>query len=127
MKRQQQHSGDLSSTKVTDVGFKGAAPTRERHTPGPWKDGPVFQREDRAIFWTDDGKPGRWQRRLDDKQGHFSAADARLIAAAPELLAALENLIPRFEACCLHAGSDEEFVKASTEMHRAALVKAHKA
>jgi hypothetical protein len=59
------------------------------HTPGPWKDGPVFQKEGRAIFITDESKPGKWQRRLDDKGGAFSAADAKLIAAAPDLLAAL--------------------------------------
>ena len=61
-----------------------------KHSPGPWKDGPVFQKEGRAIFITDQSKPGKWQKRLDDKSGVFSAEDARLIAAAPDLLAALK-------------------------------------
>jgi hypothetical protein len=63
-----------------------------QHTPGPWKDGPLFGRETRGVFWTDTSKPGRWQRRVDDK-GEFLAADARLIAAAPDLLSALRSIV----------------------------------
>lgn len=63
------------------------------HTPAPWQAGPVFQKEGRALFITDQSKPGKWQRRLDDKAGVFSEADAALIAAAPDLLAALELIL----------------------------------
>lgn len=63
------------------------------HTPGPWKAGPVFQETGKAIFFTDENKPGKWQRRLDDKSGVFSEANARLIAAAPELLDALRDAL----------------------------------
>lgn len=66
-----------------------------KHTQGPWKDGPVFNKEGRAIFFSNDSKPGKWQQRLDDKSGIFSEADARLIAAAPDLLAAV-TLFQRF-------------------------------
>lgn len=62
------------------------------HTPGPWQVGPVFNKEGRALFVTDASKPGKWHRRLDDKGGVFAEQDARLIAAAPDLLAALEQI-----------------------------------
>lgn len=58
---------------------------------------------------------------------HYAMQSAEQLAEVTrqrdELVKALENLIPRFEACCRHSGSDEEYVKASTEMHRAALAK----
>lgn len=66
-----------------------------KYTPGPWKDGPVFMTGRRAIFFNDDSKPGKWQRRLDrDKDGTFSEEDARLLAVAPELLEALQEVTP---------------------------------
>jgi hypothetical protein len=61
-----------------------------QHTQAPWEDGPVFQQDGRAIFFTDESRPGRWQRRL-DVAGVFAQADARLIAAAPNLLAAAKK------------------------------------
>ncbi len=84
------------------------------HTPGPWKDGPVFMTGRRAIFFNDDSKPGRWQRRLDrDKDGTFSEEDARLIAAAPELLEALQDAAALIE----HLGGN-------AKMQRGAIAKA---
>jgi hypothetical protein len=50
-----------------------------QHTPTPWKHGPVFMTGGRAIFCNDDSRPGKWQRRVDDKTGVFTADDAALI------------------------------------------------
>lgn len=69
-----------------------------KHTPGPWKDGPVFNKDGRGIFFTDTSKPGKWQRRVDGGHcGTFDVADARLIAAAPDLLRELEHLVRLLE------------------------------
>ena len=91
-----------------------------QHTPGPWQHGPVFQKEGRAIFITDTSKPGKWQRRLDDKSGVFSEADSRLIATAPELLAALEGLATWLIAPDL----SPEVIGEQRAMARAAIAKA---
>lgn len=91
------------------------------HTPGPWKDGPVFMTGRRAIFFNDDSKPGRWQRRLDrDKDGTFSEEDARLIAAAPDLLEALQDLL------CAYGNVKPEYATEddACRMARAAIAKA---
>lgn len=60
---------------------------KRQHTPGPWQSKQLCfaENDGYVILWPDKG--GSHMRRLDDK-GHFSAADAALIAAAPELLAA---------------------------------------
>ena len=52
----------------------------------------MYNREGRAIFFTDASKPGKWQRRLDDG-GLFSEGDATLIAAAPDLLLAAQDAL----------------------------------
>jgi len=60
-----------------------------KHTPGPWN-------------WTDDGRGNKWGRdelrpsviyATRESQLAVSAEDARLIAAAPDLLAALQGLL----------------------------------
>lgn len=51
-------------------------------------------------------------------------ANARLIAAAPELLAALQNLVPRFERACAYAENDPETIALSVADARAAIAKA---
>jgi hypothetical protein len=55
------------------------------HTPGKWKAKPLTYTVGYVILHeTDHG-----DRRVDDKKGEFSRADAHLIAAAPDLLEAL--------------------------------------
>lgn len=65
-----------------------------KHTPGPWK---VYRRADYTtpgwvVLWPDASKPGTHYRRL-DSNGGFIEQDARLIAAAPDLLEALQGLL----------------------------------
>lgn len=100
-----------------------------KYTPGPWKAGPVFQKEGRALFVTDETKPGKWRKRLDDKSGVFAEDDARLIAAAPDLLAALEGCLrglyiamDRAEGDCFGVAHND--VMDTIDSARAAIAKA---
>lgn len=60
-----------------------------------------------------------------------ATANARRIVqcvnAHDDLVAALANLLPRFEAACRFAGKGEEVIAETTSMHRAALAKAGEA
>ena len=65
------------------------------HTPGPWKfippDDQVLDLFSPEYFFIDG--PGA------DVHGHMTIADARLIAAAPELLEALKNAVNALQIC----------------------------
>lgn len=63
-----------------------------QHTPAPWraKQLGTYNQPGWVILWPDKG--GAHMRRL-DYQGNFAEADARLIAAAPDLLAALRAVV----------------------------------
>ena len=50
-------------------------------------------------------------------------ANARLIAAAPELLTALREVSDRFERCVINSGSDPEFAAAAVAEYRALLAR----
>ena len=89
------------------------------HTPGPWE-------WNRSLEITHDGG----LRRIADVADHTGLesmpetrwqANARLMATAPELLAALEDIVPRFKRCIILGGSNPEF---ATSEARAALAKA---
>jgi hypothetical protein len=73
----------------------------------PWGLGPVFTKEGAALFWTDTSKPGKWQRRLDDKAGVFAMDDAAYIVHAansyPRLMEALSGALDSQE-CNGHIG-----------------------
>ena len=88
------------------------------HTPGPWRsDSPyvsVAAGEHRKIVADCD------QSFSDDE----CEANTRLIAAAPELLAALGETVSRFERCIVHAGSDPEFAREAVKAARAVIAKA---
>ncbi|MBU2836959.1 hypothetical protein HF670_11930 [Acidithiobacillus thiooxidans] len=55
------------------------------HTTGPWQAKRLGAHDAWVVLWPDKG--GEYMRRLDDK-GQFTEADAKLIAALPELLEA---------------------------------------
>lgn len=59
----------------------------QSHTPGPWQAKKICYGNDHpwVILWPSEN--GAWMRRVDDK-GQFTEADAKLIAAMPELLEA---------------------------------------
>jgi hypothetical protein len=108
-----------------------SAPPRGRegvaqHTPGPWKYYEITPTLDGIGYIRPDPEDGREIAHHGDesRSAEENRANARLISAAPDLLAALHNLVPRFAACCRHAGNTQDTVDASTEQARAAIAKA---
>ncbi len=67
-----------------------SAPVQEKHTPGKWRTGPVNYAD---IYSEETGELVCLV--VKDRPG--TLADARLIAAAPELLAALREIVARNE------------------------------
>ena len=90
------------------------------HTPGPWT-------ENSCEIQAADGSPicEMLARPEDsDKWGHHHAdANSRLICAAPELLAALEQTLSTLDAICDMEGFDKHVQHGSREA-RAAITKA---
>lgn len=89
-----------------------------KHTPGPWTVAPG----------RDKTHPHNVESRSPDCEGFDLARcvlidDARLIAAAPDLLAALQYALERFE--CIPKDRDEYGIfKGAADMARAAIAKA---
>ena len=96
-----------------------------KHTSGPWKAHHLasYTEPGWVILFPDTSKPGIHHRRLDSK-GNFIEEDARLIAAAPELLEALQQMLYWSESR-LPCGdpSLQELVRAQAAA-RAAIAKA---
>ena len=65
-----------------------------KHTPGPWVYRHSFDSAARRDIWTATDATGHRElvATIPDAEGDHINADARLIAAAPDLLAALEAL-----------------------------------
>jgi hypothetical protein len=77
---------------------------RGKHTLGPWAE------RDAEIEGGDGSKIGQVYARSEDVGtwgSGVSEANSRLVVAAPELLAALEVLLPTLDACCEMAGFDK--------------------
>jgi hypothetical protein len=82
------------------------------HTPGPWR----IEKQD--IYGNDkNGYICTWSGR---------SGDAKLIAAAPDLLEALEDITDRFERCIKQYAitDDDEMAKVPTSAARAVIAKA---
>ena len=90
-----------------------------KHTPGPWKASRRIEQHDDSTLDqpyysidldTANQQPGQrvsgYIARVDGMRGERQAANARLIAAAPELLAAAWNAIE-----ALNTGSDSDYVQ----------------
>ena len=93
-------------------------------TPGPWRTDPDLGHEQvlgpNGIIVADCSivalhKNGPTPER--------NRANARLVAAAPELLSHLENLADRFVRCVIHSGSDPEMAEEAVRDARAAIAK----
>jgi len=81
--------------------------TKSKHTPGPWEYRPN-KYDDWGVVRSADGLPvaqacvGRWYKDFDAHRVNKTdpgEANARLIAAAPDLLDALEMLISNHDNC----------------------------
>ncbi|KKM78764.1 hypothetical protein LCGC14_1356680 [marine sediment metagenome] len=90
------------------------------HTPGPWHvvTGSVYT----GIDWDGKSDPGVPIASMDREPGNGTRpverdANARLIAAAPDLLAALEGLVDRFDGS--EDGEAVEFVAARAAIDKA--------
>ena len=60
------------------------------HTPGPWRYEPSIPEEGVNCWWIERvGRPARTIGCVDGPQGSHTEPDARLIAAAPDMLASL--------------------------------------
>ncbi len=104
-----------------------------QHTPGPWVvkskiwlggsshvEGPgIFSIEDVATETVICDRRTPWP-----EQAKTMEANARLIAAAPDLLSELINMTARFKAAVMQAGTDEEFAEHAVASARAAIAKA---
>ena len=100
-----------------------------KHTKGPW----IIRNESEIAGWSKTGKSWVVARTTAAKVGRDAAnANARLIAAAPDLLAALEVMVgrikyysalPATQRPCIE---DWEYTEGSTDMHdaRKAIAKA---
>ena len=97
---------------------------KTEHTPGPWyadsygvrnRGGYICELRHPSRY---DGQQERYERERAERDG-----DARLIAAAPELFAALESAIKCMVEQTQNAATDEEIAMA-LEMARAAIARA---
>ena len=110
-----------------------------KHTPAPWVvDEDPTQDGDHLTMITTPGKAGfmgtwiagcihNWNDAAKDERRISWAeaeANARLIAAAPELLTELIALRRRFHSCCAAQGSSPEYVALSTPGADAVIAKA---
>lgn len=86
------------------------ASPKTAHTPGPWQCEP-FSRYDKSIIILPPGVSVDY----DDVDRAEAEANARLIAAAPEMLDALEKIV-RATSVPAHKLTDTEFLRASASI-----------
>lgn len=95
-----------------------------QHTPGPWRVGPypghVESMDGRLVA----GCMGRQSAKDSDDTNAVNEANARLIAAAPELLEALEDVMERFGTQLRLQGYGREFKEEMLDKARAAIAQA---
>ena len=95
------------------------------HTPGPWREyAPTISGEiDENYRYIEADDPAAPTRRAFMLTGFVSPADARLIAAAPDLLNAARDALDQFEQMEKMFRDDLEFMGALSAV-RAAIAKA---
>lgn len=95
-----------------------------KHTPGPWSVNPTPHAFDKQFLAVASGHGGIADVPVfsqHDCASHQVEANARLIAAAPLLLAELAHAAERVKRAALLMGSDEEFAEGAVERYRAAI------
>ena len=101
---------------------------RFQHTPGPWELGEIEQAEDGGAFVDIDGKNLKYfhsglarvvWRMEDDERSPTQEANARLIAAAPDLLEALQGFLVMTEGQSIY-----HFMEPQQKAAKAAIAKA---
>jgi hypothetical protein len=115
--KQLEETAEMSQS-VADVG-ETAERAEGGHTPGPW----TYVRNPEKTRWIIDSAPSH---AIACTAGYEpdNEGNARLIAAAPELLAELIALRRRFHNACRATGSTDEYVLESTPGADAAIRKA---
>lgn len=85
-----------------------------KHTDGPWaakKLSGGYAEPGWVVLWPDKSKPGVHMRRI-DWQGQMTEADAKLVAAAPELLQALRDALKALDSIGAEMTVGERFTNA---------------
>lgn len=77
-----------------------------KHTPGPWE---MHQPEGCAGFYFDSGPVQFYVKRTSLAGADEMEANARIIAAAPALLAALDRLLARYDTPGGHSPGCQEY------------------
>ncbi len=97
-----------------------------KHTPGPWIHGrnDAFYRNGNRLIWTSKGPGFGTIAEASDYDRDRSAANARLIAAAPDLLAALKKAAKELG---INDPNDHAFESDLAGEIRAAIAKAEEA
>lgn len=88
------------------------------HTPGPWIAGTSDTHEGSAV-WGDGGLRGAKQVAICPREFEAHAANAQLIAAAPELLSALSDALDEWRAADHSAGLNPKFKAAEAAIQKA--------
>ena len=92
------------------------------HTPGPWVAKELHGNYSGFAILRE--MPCGLRRVDGEKDGRFNAWDGRLIAAAPELLAALKSIAGKADQCAINRTEDRGFWLACAEEARAAIARA---
>lgn len=103
---------------------------QKTHTPGPWTPEPEVRAEGQTSWgiWSNHippnaavGADGTWI--LLDSTSGYVEANARLIAAAPELAASLRDILGRFQSCIAQGNGEIDGDAEAVERARAVLAK----
>ena len=89
----------------------------DKHTPGPWQ---IANGEDRRVYLINHGRDAVGETVYTDTR---NPANARLIAAAPDLLAALKGILREHDALQMAEGRTGDRWPSATRA-RAAIAKA---
>lgn len=87
------------------------------HTPGPWE---AFTEEEFSGWWairqiSDDGL----NHEVGSSDGGFDEPDARLMAASPELLEALQGMVSAWNMVCDANGWERDHISAQVDAVKA--------